>query len=173
MQLLTGRVGHSTRNIDRYRVFFFEISRRCLKVEDGAATEPEGRKEECHATDPSLAITRVSSRRENNEKRRRNGGGTRIDAEKPGKGGQLEPSHYNDWFSLQKQTPHLLRSLLPQLPAVITRLCVCEHALVRVNTRGHQHSQTICARRQADVLTSRSGKVVAVKRNAIPVCISG
>lgn len=68
--------------------------------------------------------------------------GARNHAEKPGKGGQLEPSHYNDWLSLQKQTPHLLCSLLPQLPAVIIRLCVCEHALVSEYKYGYQY---ICA----------------------------
>ena len=122
-----------------------------LKVQDGAVTETEGRKEVSHATDPSLGITLSSSRleKQTEKKRRRNGRKERRNwrREEPGKGGQLEPSHYNDWLSLQKQTPHLLRSLLPQLPAVITRLCVCEHALVRVNTRGHQHRLAIRARR--------------------------
>lgn len=77
-----------------------------------------------------------------------------------GKRRQLEPRHYNDWLSLQKQTPHLLCSLLPQLPAVITRLCVCEHALVGECTCAYEYVSAIRAWRQADVLTSRSGKVV-------------
>ncbi|KAG6803769.1 hypothetical protein HZU73_00927 [Apis mellifera caucasica] len=71
--------------------------------------------------------------------------GARNHAEKPGKGGQLEPSHYNDWLSLQKQTPHLLCSLLPQLPAVIIRLCVCEHALVNVVCKRTRRSVYVAA----------------------------
>lgn len=122
---------------------------------DGAARKAEGRK--WHATVPCCRLGISRSKNDNKTEEPRWGEDRVLEernANRHGEAGKRRAAWtapLQRLASLQKQTPHLLWcSSLPQLPAVITRLCLCQHAPVRERTCDHAHSRAIRACRQAE-----------------------